>query len=211
MTYRILNAEYRTSVADPSSFAEADRPEAAFAGRSNVGKSTLINALSGRKALARTSKTPGRTRMLNYFDVRWEREAEEPMRFESAFVDIPGFGYAQVSKKERKSWGDLVESYLFGSPALSVLVVLIDSRRGPQEEEMMLLGAEIEAVKMPVLTKVDKLNQKERSQAVTSAAAALGLKPHDLFLTGVGPGKMLGVDKLREAVGELLWSDSAEG
>ncbi|MCB0343994.1 MAG: YihA family ribosome biogenesis GTP-binding protein [Bdellovibrionales bacterium] len=210
MNYRIISAEYQTSVAKPSDFADADLPEAAFVGRSNVGKSTLINALTGRKGLARTSKTPGRTRMLNYFDVRWARDVDAGEQFDARFVDIPGFGYAQVSKKERNSWQALIESYLFGSHALSALVVLIDARRGPQAEESMLLQADIDAVKLPVLTKIDKLNQKEKNKSIKETASILGLKPHDLYLTGIGPSKNLGIDKLREFVGELLWSDLAE-
>lgn len=207
MNYRILSAEYETSVAQPDGLKPSTLPEAAFAGRSNVGKSTLINSLTGRTSLARTSKTPGRTRMLNYFSVRWARQGEDEAeeQFESSFVDIPGYGYAQVSKKERDSWKRLVEAYLFGSRELEALVVLIDARRGPGEEELMQLGADIPAAKLPVLTKVDKLNQKERSRALKQAAAELGLHPDDIFVTGVAGGKSIGVEKLRGALGELLF------
>jgi GTP-binding protein len=135
-------------------------PEIAIAGRSNVGKSTLLNRLASRRALARTSKTPGRTRGLVMFTLRLARAPLGELRL----VDLPGYGYAQVSRGERQSWGPLIEGYTRRRRTLGLFVVLVDARRGLEDEERQLydwLGTE----KVPaqvVFTKVDKLSSSER-------------------------------------------------
>ncbi len=135
-------------------------PEIAIAGRSNVGKSTLLNRLAARRALARTSKTPGRTRGLVMFDLRLGRAPLQELRL----VDLPGYGYAKISKGERESWGPLIEGYTRRRRSLALFVMLVDARRGLEDEERQLyewLGTE----KVPaqvVLTKVDKLSATER-------------------------------------------------
>ncbi len=156
-------------VTDAAFFAEArdlaglppeGPPEIAIAGRSNVGKSTLLNRLAARRGLARTSKTPGRTRGLVMFSLRLARAPIAELRL----VDLPGYGYAQVSRGERQSWGPLIEGYTRRRGALALFVVLVDARRGVEDEERQLyewLGTE----KVPsqvVFTKVDKLSASER-------------------------------------------------
>jgi GTP-binding protein len=156
-------------VTDAAFFAEArdlpglppeGPPEIAIAGRSNVGKSTLLNRLAARRGLARTSKTPGRTRGLVMFTLRLARAPVGELRL----VDLPGYGYAQVSRGERQSWGPLIEGYTRRRSVLALFVILVDARRGVEDEERQLyewLGTEKVPVQI-VFTKVDKLSASER-------------------------------------------------
>lgn len=134
----------------------ADVPEIAFAGRSNVGKSSLLNALTGRKSLARTSNTPGRTRELNFFSLTTGLR----------LVDLPGYGYARVSRTEVDAWTELLKAYLAGRPNLKRVLLMIDSRHGlkPSDLEMMDLFDEAAVVYQIVLTKVDKLSSGKQAQ-----------------------------------------------
>jgi GTP-binding protein len=150
---------------DPCSLPLAS-VEVAFAGRSNVGKSSLMNTLLGRKNLVRTSSTPGCTRQINFFDIRARDDAR------MVLVDLPGYGFAKRSKSERGQWADLIESYLLKRPSLRALVLLVDARRGLEEDDLALLefvekrkGAGLtELQTVVVATKIDKL---PRSKAVT--------------------------------------------
>ncbi len=173
---QILTAEYSLSVHRADQCPRAGLPEVAFLGRSNVGKSTLINTLLSRKKLVRTSSRPGCTRALNFFLInqRWY------------FVDLPGFGYAAVSKELKAGWGRLVLDYLAGRESLAAVVFLQDGRRRPGPEELFLwefLLAQGRKV-IPVLTKADKLKQGERSRQLKHAAGALatfGVTPSDFI------------------------------
>lgn len=140
-------------------------PEVAFAGRSNVGKSSLINAITGRKALARTSHTPGRTQQLNFFEVG--------NRFN--LVDMPGYGYAKVSKTQKEEWRKLIRSYLKGRATLRACFVLIDSRHGIKEvdQEIMELLDEAGVVYRVILTKIDKAKKSEVEAVIEKTEAAL--------------------------------------
>ncbi|MCY3824674.1 MAG: ribosome biogenesis GTP-binding protein YihA/YsxC [Nitrospinae bacterium] len=151
---RIQNAQFIKSAAERAGWPRADLPEIAFAGRSNVGKSSLINFLTNRKSLAKTSATPGKTQLVNFFGVDG--------RFN--LVDLPGYGYARVPLAERARWRPMIETYLEHRETLQGVVVLIDSRRGAREMDLHLLEW-LAAVNLPaclVLTKADKLKKNER-------------------------------------------------
>lgn len=173
---KIVSAEYSLSVHQAAQLPRGELPEAAFLGRSNVGKSSLINTLLGRKNLVRTSSRPGCTRALNFFLINrsWY------------FVDLPGFGYAAVSKELKAHWGRLVLDYLGSRERLAGVVFLQDSRRRPGPEELFLWeylrdrGRRV----IPVLTKVDKLKLGERHRQLkhlTAALAPLGVAPQDII------------------------------
>jgi GTP-binding protein len=138
-------------------------PEVAFAGRSNVGKSSLLNALTNRKTLARVSNTPGRTREINLFDLGRRL----------TLADLPGYGFARVSKAMSADWRRLIEAYLRGRPQLRRVCLLIDARHGANENDrtMMEILDEAAASFLVVLTKIDKLNATEVAEAVNAAAA----------------------------------------
>lgn len=133
-----------------------DTPQIAIAGRSNVGKSSLINALAGRKKLAKISSKPGKTQSINYYRV-------DPWEFH--LVDLPGYGYAQVSKVERQKWAELINKYLCNTPALKALVILIDCRVPPQklDIDLAVYARQIGLPLIPILTKCDKCKQREQA------------------------------------------------
>ncbi len=159
-----------------------DSVQIALAGRSNVGKSSLVNALAGRKSLAKISATPGKTRSVNFYHV-------EPDDF--YVVDLPGYGYAKCSKTERNAWGKLMQRYLVGCQSLKALVILLDCRLPPQKIDLQLVSfAQTHGIPLlPILTKADKCKQKERAEKqkmwaahlqgvvplVTSSASRMGL------------------------------------
>jgi GTP-binding protein len=160
------SAKFVTSAADPGGYPEQTLPEIAFAGRSNVGKSSLINTLVGVNKLARTSNTPGRTRLLNWFVV--EPQKGSPLHF----VDLPGYGFAKVSRSLRQSWQPMVEDYLGEREVLRHVFVLVDARRGPEREEAELFEW-LDAEGVPstmVLTKLDKLGKSKRKPLVAKFA-----------------------------------------
>ena len=177
-------------------FPSGGRPEVAFAGRSNVGKSSLINRLLGRRSLARTSSTPGRTRTINFYAVN--------DRF--LLVDLPGYGYAKVSRTVQEAWWVLVEEYLSQRGPLRGVVHLMDARHEPTEQDRQL-GEFAAAVHLPclhVLTKADKVPRGRRAAALRTARETLGsVSPGALFFsaeTGEGvPDLWQGVDAMLAA------------
>ncbi len=176
---------------------DADRPEIAFAGRSNVGKSSLINALTGRKTLARTSNTPGRTQQLNYFDLGEGR---------LYLVDLPGYGFAQAPKKAVDQWSRLTMNYLRGRPTLKRVFVLIDSRRGVGEVDKQIMKQLDEAavIYQLILTKTDKLKAKEREATLAKAQAAIAKRPaaHPVVMA-TSSEKGTGIAELRAEICRL--------
>ena len=173
------------------------RPEIAFAGRSNVGKSSLINALTGRNALARTSNTPGRTRELIFFDIGGRL----------TLVDMPGYGYASVSKDMSRGWVGLVRDYLRGRPTLLRAFVLVDGRHGikPSDEETFAALDATAVSYAVVLTKRDEVKLSEQAARVAETEAALKAHPAaypQVFFTSARTGE--GVPELRAHVARLL-------
>ena len=162
---RIKSAEFVKSAILPDQFPRDGRPEIAFAGRSNVGKSTLFNALLNKKNLAKTSKRPGKTQMINFFDVNGT----------VYFVDLPGYGFAKVSKDLREEWGRAITDYLATRNTLRIVAHLIDIRHKPSENDHELLNL-LEEAKVPtvlVATKVDKLGATERRRYFEQLASEL--------------------------------------
>ena len=160
------SADFVLGVASLSGLPACDRAEVCFAGRSNVGKSSLINALTGRAKLARSSAEPGRTRELNYFDI-WEGQLY--------LVDLPGFGYAKVSKTQTAAWTKLIKSYLRGRPSLRRVFLLVDARRGlmPADDEVMDLMDGAAVIYQVILTKVDKVPKGEVDKVAAETALKL--------------------------------------
>jgi GTP-binding protein len=170
---QIREARFLCSATTPEHYPPADLPEVAFAGRSNVGKSSLINNLLKRKKLVRTSKTPGCTQLLNFFEVngRWR------------FVDFPGYGYAKAPAEVRRRWRPMVERYLTGRSTLRGLVLLLDARRLPSPEDLSFWSwlKERGLPVIAVVTKVDKLSRNERAKQVSAIAGCLGCEPKSLI------------------------------
>lgn len=170
---RILSAEFVTSGSAPNEFPEERFPEIAFAGRSNVGKSSMMNALLSRKGLVKVSGTPGKTRRINFFRINGK----------FYFVDLPGYGYAKVPRETQAAWGPMIEEYVQGREFLRLLVCLVDLRHEPTDQDRNL-RAWLSKRKIPHLfvgTKCDKLARGARASAAASARSALGLGPDDSF------------------------------
>lgn len=173
----IKMARFVTSVADPAAICDRGAGEVAVAGRSNVGKSSFINYLTGRKGLAKTSSTPGKTRLLNYFSVN---------DGEFYLVDLPGYGYAvKLSDDERRRWDALMGTYLTSSPQLKLVLVLMDIRREPSELDKRMISY-LAAGIVPfcvVLTKADKLSRAAAARQKKAVAAELKLGVDNLLIT----------------------------
>ncbi len=164
---KVLSAEFVLSAKEPAHYPPAVLPEIAFAGRSNVGKSSLINTLVKRKGLARTSNTPGRTQEINFFTVN--------NRF--AFIDLPGYGYAKVPETIRRNWGPMVETYLRDRQTLRLVVLILDIRRDPSDEDHQLIEW-LQHYRLPfliALTKIDKVSRNQLVQRQRQIGEDLGL------------------------------------
>jgi len=194
-----------------SSLPPVGPPEVAIAGRSNVGKSTLLNRLAARHSLARTSKTPGRTRGIIFYDLQLGEAAGRPGPM-VRLADLPGYGYAKVSQAERNSWKELLEGYAERRPTLAVFVVLVDARRGPETEELQLLEwlATLSIPAYVAYTKVDKLTASQRGllrDSLRSLAPKITARPPLLVSGQTGDG----VPELWEVILRSLPSAPAEG
>ena len=198
---RITAAELVVSAAQAAQFPKEPWPQIAVCGRSNVGKSSLLNTLLQRKHLARTSSTPGKTRLLNFYRITPSGPSLRPF----FFVDLPGYGYAKVSQAERESWRRLIEKYFANSPTLVGAISIIDSRHGPMDSDLELLSW-LASLKLPVAltaTKADKLSNKaraERSRQIVAAVAHLPIKNVLFFSAHTGAGS----NELWKTIAELL-------
>ena len=171
---QIKSAEFITSATKPSQYPPVVLPEVAFAGRSNVGKSSLINTLVNRKHLVKTSSTPGRTQLINFFDINRRM----------GFVDLPGYGYAKVPVSVRKKWGPMIETYLSDRETLRGVVVIMDIRRIPRQEELNLLAwlNHYAIASILVLTKTDKLSKNKQARQHDLIVRTLERPKNDFIL-----------------------------
>jgi GTP-binding protein len=182
---KIRSVEFAGSLADPGGPVPEGLPQIAFSGRSNVGKSSLINTLlrRTRKKIAHVSSTPGKTQTINFFRVN--------ERF--YLVDLPGFGFARVPKAVRRSWKELIESYLSSEPQLRGVVHLVDSRRPPADVDHSMLEylAGLQVPVLVILTKIDKVKASKRQGIVQRAASSLGLDAEQVlpFSSVTGEGR----------------------
>ncbi len=193
---KVLSAEFVISAVQAAQFPRDGKPQIAFAGRSNVGKSSLINALLHRKNLVKTSATPGKTQLINFFNINDSLY----------FVDLPGYGYARVPASVTDAWAPMIEGYLRDSPRLAAVVVLLDSRREPDQRDVRLLEwlARYSIPAIIVLTKIDKLNRQESDRARRSIQEAFGMTKPPLS-TSARSGH--GIRELWTEIGRQLRAD----
>ncbi len=190
----VRNAEFVKSATKPAHYPPADLPEIAFAGRSNVGKSSLINVLVNRRSLVRTSATPGRTQLINFFTVNGE----------FTLVDLPGYGFARVPLAVKKEWGPMIETYLASRENLRGVVLILDIRREPGAEDRQMLDW-LRAYGIPpllVVTKCDKVSKNERARQAAVIARSLGVTQEEVtFFSALSRE---GRDQLWARLGDLL-------
>lgn len=170
----IKSAEFITSATKPSQYPPALLPEIAFAGRSNVGKSSLINTLVNRKHLVKTSRTPGRTQMINFFNINNAM----------VFVDLPGYGYARVPQAVRKQWGPMIETFLSKRETLKGVVVILDIRRTPKTEDLDIIRwlDHYNIARILVITKADKLSKNRQLNHQAAIIQALAIHKAEVIL-----------------------------
>jgi len=190
----IKSAEFVTSAVKPSQYPPAVLPEIAFAGRSNVGKSSLINTLVNRKRLVKTSSTPGRTQLINFFNINEK----------FSFVDIPGYGYAKVPAAVKKKWGPMIETYITTRKTLKGVVLIMDLRRIPGPEEMNMLDwlNHHGIPSVPVLTKSDKLSKTRQQKQLKEISNTLSADKDNLILFSAKSRQ--GKDEVWDAVKKLI-------
>jgi len=191
----IRNVEFIGGMAEKHGWRpDSPLPEVAFAGRSNVGKSSLLNTLVRRKSFARVSRTPGRTREINFFRVNNN----------FVLVDLPGYGYARISKEKKAEWRPMIESYLRRTTQLRGIVLLLDIRREPSEDDRAMLDflAEVEVPTIVALTKTDKLSKAAARESAVEIARALALDAEQVipFSAHTGEGRV----ELLEAITSLV-------
>ncbi len=191
----IRNVEFIGGMAEKHGWRpDSPLPEVAFAGRSNVGKSSLLNSLVRRKSFARVSRTPGRTREINFFRVNNE----------FVLVDLPGYGYARISKERKSEWRPMIESYLRRTTQLRGIVLLLDIRREPSDDDRAMLDflAEVEVPTIVALTKTDKLSKAVARDRAGEIARALSLESEQIipFSAQTGEGRV----DLLEAITTLV-------
>jgi len=170
----IHNVSLTISAVTPKQYPSDNLPEVAFAGRSNVGKSSFINKVMNRKALARTSSKPGKTATINFFNV------DKTLNF----VDLPGYGFARVSKEEKKKWGTMIETYLNSRETLSQVILLVDSRHAPTQDDIVMMNFIRNVCERAVVvaSKIDKLKKSERDDSLRRIITDLKLQGDDIII-----------------------------
>ena len=190
---KVVSAEFVTTATKPSEYPRQPTPEVAFVGRSNVGKSSMINTLANRKKLVRVSNTPGRTKTLNFFDVTLEHRARRQVL---RLCDLHGYGFAKVSKGERVEWDRMIDAYLRERHTLKVVVVIIDAEVGPTSDDLEML--DFLQDKPPrilvVATKLDRLNKAARKPRLKKLQQQLELPENALL--GFSSNEAIGHDEL---------------
>ncbi|PQP34965.1 YihA family ribosome biogenesis GTP-binding protein [Desulfobacteraceae bacterium SEEP-SAG9] len=190
----IKSAEFVKSAVKPSQYPPAILPEIAFAGRSNVGKSSLINTLVNRKHLVKTSRTPGRTQLINFFNINGAL----------SFVDLPGYGYAKVPLSVKKTWGPMIETYLSARKTLKGVVLIMDIRRIPAQEELNFIEW-LDQCGLPgilILTKMDKLSKTKQAKQQHLIAETLDVTKDVLILFSAKSRQ--GKDSVWKAIKKLV-------
>ena len=192
----IKNAKFVVSLDKLASFPGQGMPEIALAGKSNVGKSSLINSLVRNSKLARTSSEPGKTRLINFYSVNQEM----------LLVDLPGYGFAKASKNEKQKWGDMIEGYLEGSENLKHVLQLVDIRHEPTADDVMMVNY-LRHYKIPftvVATKADKLSKAQRSRSIPVICRKLVVQPWEIIAYSSEDGT--GRDKLLALINEKAFA-----
>ena len=192
---KINKAELEAVAVKASQYPPEDIPEIAFAGRSNVGKSSLLNLITGRKALARVSGSPGKTRTINFY------RCDDLFRI----VDLPGYGYAKISRSESEKWGAMMESYLEGRENLIKVVQLVDIRHKPSEQDVQMYEylKYFELDGIVVATKADKIGSNEKKRALKLISDTLGMREDDIIIP-ISSLKKSGHEELLDTIEFLL-------
>ncbi len=196
----IKKAKFQTSLAEFKDFPGQGLPEIAFAGKSNVGKSSLINALTHNSKLARTSSEPGKTRLVNFF----------LLNDSFYLVDLPGYGFARASKQEKEKWSGMIEGYLRKSENLRHVVQLVDIRHAPTEEDQMMTNY-LRHYEIPftvVATKADKLSKAQRSRSIPVICRTLVVQPWEIIACSSEDGT--GLEALTNAMGRIVEPETKE-
>lgn len=198
---RITKSELEAVAVKPTQYPEANRYEIAFAGRSNVGKSSLLNLLTGRKALARVSGSPGKTRTINFYLVN------DDFRI----VDLPGYGYAKLSRSETEKWGAMMEAYLSKRPGLLKVVQLVDIRHEPSAQDVQMYDYlryyGLDGV--VVATKADKISKNQQQKSIRQIRQKLNMKKEDVVIP-VSALKRTGQEELLDVIESILNKEGSE-
>ena len=192
---RIVNSDLEAVAVKAAQYPPSDLPEIAFAGRSNVGKSSLLNLITGRKSLARVSGSPGKTRTINFY------RCNDRFRI----VDLPGYGYAKISRSESEKWGAMMESYLEGRENLIKVVQLVDIRHKPSEQDVQMYEylKYFELDGIVVATKADKIGSNEKKRALKLISDTLGMSEDDIIIP-ISSLKKNGHEELLDTIEYLL-------
>lgn len=189
MALKYETARYEASYGTIAQLPKPTTPEVSFVGRSNVGKSSLLNRLLGRKQLARVSSVPGKTANINFFDVDGVK-----------FVDLPGYGYAKVSHTEKQRWADLIGGYFEQERSFNLVISLVDIRHEAQKLDLQMVDflTEAELPFVVALTKADKITRNKQSQAAAALRSSFGLAQEQIIITSSETG--LGIDELHRRI-----------